>query len=223
MQQYLKPTFFLDYNSENVAEFARATCAGRKTPVEKAIALYYRVRDHIKYDPYDLQYSRNAMKASTVLLKGSGYCVAKAILLAAAGRSQGIPCRLGFADVVNHLSSPKLRQKMQSDLFVYHGYTELYLNNHWLKATPAFNLSLCTRFQVKPLEFDGTQDSIFHEFDSKGRKHMEYVKDRGTFDDLPFERLFSGYQKTYPDFLENFGTGKTSDFEEEMEIGKRQI
>lgn len=215
MQRYLRPTFFFDYLSENITSFTTTACAGLSTPIDKATALYYAVRDEIKYDPYDLEYSRNAMRASSVLAKGSGYCVAKATLLVAAGRSAGIPCRLGFADVLNHLSSPKLRQKMKTDLFVYHGYTEFYLNSRWVKATPAFNLSLCTKFQVKPLEFDGTEDSIFHEFDSTGRKHMEYVHDHGTFDDLPFERIFGAYIQTYPDFLENFGTGKDHDFEQE--------
>lgn len=218
MQLYLQPTFFLDYDTDNVRDFAAKACRGSRTPVEKAIALYYAVRDEIKYDPYDLRYSRSAMKASTVLRKGSGYCVAKAILLAAAGRSQKIPCRLGFADVVNHLSSPKLQQKMKTDLFIYHGYTELFLDDKWVKATPAFNLSLCNRFEVKPLEFDGTEDAIFHEFDSAGRKHMEYVCDRGTFADLPFELLFSAYQKTYPNFLENFGTGRDRNFEKEAPL-----
>lgn len=216
MQQYLRSTFYLDFESENVADFAADTCAGCRTPVEKAVALYYAVRDLIQYDPYDLQYSRVAMKASTVLGKRSGYCVAKAVLLAAVGRAQGIPCRLGFADVVNHLSTPKLRAKMKTDLFTYHGYTELYLKGKWIKATPAFNLSLCSRFGVRPLEFGGTEDSVFHEFDSEGRKHMEYVHDHGNFADLPFERMFSAYRATYPDFNRNFGNGETSDFEQEV-------
>lgn len=222
MKSYLQPTFFLDYDSDNVAKFAADACRQSRTSIEKAIALYYAVRDEIKYDPYDLRYSRSAMKASTVLQKKSGYCVAKAVLLAAAGRSQNIPCRLGFADVVNHISSPKLRQKMKTDLFIYHGFAELFLDNKWVKATPAFNISLCNRFGVKPLEFDGTADAIFHEFDATGRKHMEYVRDRGTFDDLPFELLFNAYRKTYPNFLENFGTGRDEDFEKEnvLEVKK---
>jgi len=215
MQQYLRPTFFFDYHSENIANFAADSCAANGSPIDKAIALYYAVRDLIKYDPYDVPYSRAALKASTVLDKRSGYCVAKAVLLAAVGRAQGIPSRLGFADVVNHLSSTRLRAKMNTDLFTYHGYTEFYLDNKWVKATPAFNLSLCRKFSVKPLEFDGRKDSIFHEFDATGQKHMEYVKDHGTFADLPFERMFFAYRSTYPDFDKNFGTGRAGDFEQE--------
>jgi len=215
VQLYLQPTFFLDYNTQEVADFAEAVCAGRTTPAAKATALYYAVRDQITYDPYDLRYSRSAMRASSILQKKSGYCVAKAVLLAAVGRQQQIPCRLGFADVTNHLSTARLREMMGTDLFIYHGYTEMYLNHKWVKATPAFNLSLCTRFNVQPLEFDGTEDSIFHENNTLGQRHMEYVRDHGHFADLPFEEIFAAYGKTYPNFFDHFGGKKTHDFSAE--------
>ena len=215
LEQYLIPTYFLDYNSGNVANFTDHICAESMPPTERAVALYYAVRDQIKYDPYDLQDSRNALKASSVVKKKSGYCVAKAVLLAAACRRQGIPSRLGFADVSNHLSSKKIREMMDTDLFVYHGYTEIYLNDRWVKATPAFNLELCGRFNVLPLEFDGMLDSIFHEYDALGRKHMEYVREHGHFADLPFEMLFKIYRETYPKFFEYFKERSSLDFEEE--------
>ncbi len=210
--QYLQPTFFLDFDHAEVADFAGAVCKNAMTATEKAVALYYAVRDHIRYDPYDLRYSQPAMKASAILAKQSGYCVAKAVLLAAVGRQQGIPCRLGFADVTNHLSTARLREMMGTDLFIYHGYTEMHLSGKWVKATPAFNLSLCTKFAVLPLEFDGSKDSIFHAYDAHGQKHMEYVRDHGHFADLPFARIFAAYDRTYPKFFDHFGGGQTHDF-----------
>jgi transglutaminase-like putative cysteine protease len=150
-----------------------------------------------------------------VVEKGSGYCVAKSVLLAAAARQQNIPARLGFADVTNHLSTAKLRQIMKSDIFIYHGYTELFLEDRWVKATPAFNLSLCTRFNVKPLEFDGINDSQFHEYDKLGQKHMEYIRDHGHFADLPFDRIFDAYEKQYPGMLSFFNTFNKPDFSKE--------
>lgn len=219
LQQYLQPTYFLDFDRQEVAAFAENVCAAAmaKTPTERAVALYYAVRDQIRYDPYDLCHSREAMKASTVLAKRSGYCVVKAVLLAAVGRQQGIPCRLGFADVTNHLSTERLRERMGTDLFIYHGYTEMYLADKWVKATPAFNLSLCQRFNVLPLEFDGTADSIFHQFDALGQKHMEYVRDHGTFADLPFDLIFAEYGRAYPHFFEHFGGPAAHDFAAEAE------
>ena len=212
IRNYLKPTFFLDFDTAELGEFATTVCAACTTPKEKAIALYYAVRDRITYNPYDLKYSRTAMKASSVLKKGSGYCVSKAVLLAAVGRHQQIPCRIGFADVTNHLSTEKLREMMGTDLFVYHGYTEMYLSEKWVKATPAFNLSLCTRFNVKPLEFDGLRDSIFHECNTLGQKHMEYVRDHGHFADLPFDEIFAAYGQTYPKFFNHAANTQNHDF-----------
>lgn len=215
LRPYLQATEFLDFHHPEVRAFAEITAENRATPVDKAVALYYAVRDQIRYDPYDLRYSRQAMRASSVLAKGSGYCVAKAVLLAALARQQGIPCRLGFADVTNHLSTTRLREKMGTDLFVFHGYVEMWLNQRWVKATPAFNLSLCEKFAVLPLEFDGHNDSIFHPFDQEGRRHMEYVRDRGSFADLPFDLMFSVYSATYPRFFEHFGGSQEGDFASE--------
>lgn len=215
---YLTPTYFLDFTHPIVEEFAERICTGANNHTERAIRLYYAVRDEIRYDPYDLSPARETYKASRILTKGSGYCVAKAIALAALGRQQGIPSRLGFADVRNHLSTRRLREVMNSNTFYYHGYTEFLLDGLWVKATPAFNLSLCQRFKVKPLEFDGMHDSIFHEFNQEGEKHMEYLHDHGSFTDLPFEEMFSCYHRHYPTMFEKLGKGQPAgDFHKEAE------
>jgi transglutaminase-like putative cysteine protease len=139
-----------------------------------------------------------------VLQNGYGHCIAKAVLLAACARAIGVPARLGFADVKNHLTSARLRDLMESDVFAWHGYTELYLDGKWVKATPAFDLALCERAKVKPLEFDGTEDSIYHPLDVEGRKHMEYLKQRGTYLDVPLAEIVPTYIAMYPKAAKHF-------------------
>jgi transglutaminase-like putative cysteine protease len=195
---YLQPTEFIDSNSPEVIKFARSEAKGAKTQVEKAVKIFYAVRDQIIYDPYHLNLSPYKFRASVVLAKKSGFCVEKAILLAAMARVLEIPVRLRFADVRNYLITEQLRKFMQTDLFVFHGYTELFLNNKWVKATPTFNRSLCERSGIRPIDFDGIHDSVFHEFDTKGKKHMEYVYDHGHYADLPYEKIMAGYKKYYP-------------------------
>ena len=195
---YLKPTYFIDSDSPATIKYAKATCHGKSTDIDRAIALYYGVRDDIRYDPYSVEDKRESVRASSVLKRKAGFCVAKAVLLAAVLRSQKIPARLGFADVKNHLVTQRLKALMETDLFVYHGYIEVLLNHKWIKATPAFNLSLCQYFNVKPLEFDGIHDSLFHEFDTRGNRHMEYVNDHGTFADLPFDTIYKVFKHHYP-------------------------
>lgn len=203
--QYLRPTWFLDSDSAVVRELAEEAVRGKTGEVDKAVALYYAIRDGIRYDPYAMSRDASRYRASTVAKLPAAYCIQKAILLAAAARAVGLSSRLGFADVRNHLTSKKLRETMGSDLFIYHGYTELRLEGRWVKATPAFNLGLCQRFGVLPLEFDGRHDSIFHAFDRENRKHMEYVRNRGSFADFPFEEIMSAFRQEYPSVFEALG------------------
>jgi transglutaminase-like putative cysteine protease len=167
----------------------------------RAVSLYLAVRDGFRYDPYQIDLSPAGMRASSVLARGHGWCVTKATLLAAAARAAGIPARLGFADVRNHLSTERMRRTMQTDVFHWHGFTELWLDGAWRKATPAFNIELCERFGLLPLDFNGVDDSIYHPFDRAGHRHMEYVLQRGSFDDLPLETLCVDFARLYPALL----------------------
>jgi len=195
----LQPARFVDSDAPEVREFAARAAAGASTPRERAVAIYYAVRDGLRYDPYAVATEPDAYRASRVARASSGFCIPKAILLAAAARALGIPARLGFADVRNHLASEKLLARMGTDLFAFHGYTELHLDGVWRKATPAFNRELCERFGVLPLEFDGTADALLHPFDAAGRRHMEYVRDRGVHLDFPFDEMMRVFRAVYPE------------------------
>ena len=198
MDRYLRPTAFLDADHPRVRELAETATAGVGDPTERGIRLYYAVRDGLRYDPYAFSDDPELYRASRIAELPAAFCIQKAILLAAAGRAAGIPSRLGYADVRNHLTSPKLRALMGSDLFVFHGYTEMFLEGRWVKSTPAFNVELCRRFGVLPLEWDGRNDSIFHPFDAENRRHMEYVRERGRFADFPFEEMLAAFGEEYP-------------------------
>ncbi len=197
LEQYRQPTSFVDSDTPEVIEFANRTVGDASTDVDKAVRLYYAVRDGLWYNPYDVVGERDDLRASVITGKKSAFCVQKATLLAAAARAVGIPARLGYADVRNHLASAKLLEAMGTDLFIYHGYTELYLEGKWVKATPTFNKELCERFEVKPLEFDGHSDALFHEFDHEGRRHMEYIRDRGVYADLPYDEMLEAFHEIY--------------------------
>ncbi|MBX3642655.1 MAG: transglutaminase family protein [Rubrivivax sp.] len=193
----LQPASMVDSDHPAVIAFAQQHAQGSNDR-ERAVALYYAVRDGFRYDPYRIDLSVHGMKGSTVLDIGYGWCVPKAALLAAVARAAGIPARVGYADVRNHMSTERLRQSMGSDLFVWHGYTDLWLDGQWIKATPAFNIELCDRFGLLPLEFDGRADSIYHPFDKAGNRHMEYVAMHGAFDDVPLQRILDAFAVHYP-------------------------
>jgi transglutaminase-like putative cysteine protease len=195
--RYLRPTHVIDSDHPAIMGHAEKTINGSIDPVDKAVKLYYVVRDGIWYDPYYPFYLPEHYRASNVLKSGRGYCVCKASLLCALGRACQIPSRIGFADVKNHLATKQLLEFLGSNLFVYHGYVEFFLENKWVKATPAFNRELCERHQVEPLEFNGREDSVFHPFNLENEQFMEYVADHGVYADIPVDMLVAAWKATY--------------------------
>ena len=194
---YLKPTFLIDSDSEVVKKKATLLAEKYSSQRGKAKALFYFVRDEIKYNPSP-PHSVEDYRASKTLQRREGYCVQKAVVLTAFARAVGIPARLGFADIKNHLAPKDLVEIMGTNMFVYHGYSELWLNNGWVKATPAFNIGMCNKFDLEPVEFDGVTHAVFHERNKKGELHIEYIKYHGTYADLPFEEIMQAFINKYP-------------------------
>ena len=199
--QTLRATTLIDSDHPDVVALARTHDPGGSDQ-DRAVALYLAVRDRIRYDPYRIDLSEDGMRASTTLRQGHGWCVPKAALLAAVCRASGIHARLGYADVRNHLSTERLRQTMQTDIFIWHGYTDLWIDGRWVKATPAFNIELCDKFGLLPLDFDGEHDSLYHPYDKAGHQHMEYVHQRGTFDDMPLAQITADFRTVYAHWMQ---------------------
>lgn len=203
MEEFLQPTEFLDFDHESVREFAERNSVGAETDKEKAIKLYNAVRDGFQYNPNILDLRREGLKASDLLKRKRGYCVEKAVLLAATARAVGVPSRLSFYIVKNHIATEKLEKLLKKDYLVFHGAAEMFLNGKWLKTTPAFDKNLCRYLNVEPLEFDGETDSIFQEYDQTGRVFMKYLHEYGAFNDLPYELYLSELKEHYPHIFEN--------------------
>ncbi len=213
LRPFLEPTPTIESRHPEIEAFARRSCAGSDDPVGRAVSLYYAVRDGIRYDPYQLELSVEGLRATTTLRVGRGWCVAKAILLAASCRAFEIPVRLGFADVRNHLSTARMREQMKTDVFFWHGYVSIHLDGRWVRATPAFNVELCRKFRIRPLEFDGRGDSIFHPFDEDGNRHMEYLAQRGEFADVPMDAIAA----TFREYYQGLGAAESGDFDREVD------
>ena len=221
MHASLSPARFIDSDHPLVIDFTERWRGASRDPREQAVSLYRAVRDEIRYNPYVFSADHQTLKASHALAAGESYCVPKALLLAACARHCGIPARIGLADVRNHLSTPRLIEMLRSEVFAMHGYTELFLEGRWVKATPAFNLALCRMFKVAPLEFDGRTDSVFHPFNAEGERYMEYLVDHGQFDDLPVELFFAHLRQCYPHLFEVDSAFLRGDLQAEVAAMKR--
>ncbi len=207
----LAATEFIDHRSPEVREFvARAVPADAATPTARAVALYYAVRDRIRYEVYGADLSRTGLRASSVATARSGMCLHKSVLYTAGLRALGIPARLVLTDVRNHLASDRLKELLGGDVFHQHCLTSVRLENGWVKATPVFNKTLCRLYGMAPLDFDGARDSLHHPFDLQGRRQMEFLRFHGEFDDLPYEAVLADLRAAHPGLIGPDGTAFTA-------------
>ena len=209
MKEYLIETDFLNFRHPNFDVFL-GNLPIFENQKDQAISLYFKVRDSFIYDPYHLDLTNEGLKASNVIPKNRAWCVEKAILLAACARKYEIPSRLGYAIVTNHIGVEKLVSLLRRSEIVFHGYVELFIENRWVKCTPAFDERICKLTNVEPLNWDGENDSMFQEFE-KGKRFMEYLHYYGDFSNVPIELMNSEMKKYYPHlFDEDFDSKEFS-------------
>ncbi|MFC2122671.1 transglutaminase family protein [Bacteroidota bacterium] len=207
MEAYLRPTPVIDCDDESVKQKAAQLTQGNKNAVEKAINLFRFVRDEIRYNFWNLSDFLEDYRASATMARGEGFCIQKAIVLAALARAAGIPARLQFAVIRNPLASDKIKELLGGDLFVSHGYNELYLEGKWLKVAPTYDRQLCEGKRFVLVEFDGVNHAVLPSCSLDGEPHIEYVLDRGHYDDLPLEEVIKWRVEGYGvDYLERVKT-----------------
>jgi transglutaminase-like putative cysteine protease len=198
MDEFMKATWFIDADNPSIRQKSAQLVSGIRSQKQQAVALFHFVRDDF---PYKLLYEipgREYFKASATLARGNGFCMPKSVLLAALARSAGIPSRLHFADIRNHILPPTTLERLKTDVMAYHTYVELHVGGKWVKATPSFDLKFCEKFNLVPVDFDGVHDALLHHLDRNGRTHIEYVADYGTRDDFPIEEVVQAFGRTYP-------------------------
>jgi transglutaminase-like putative cysteine protease len=197
IERYLRPSPTIDSDNEAIKEKSAVLTKCKNTVEDKAKSLFYWVRDDIKYNPLVPLEIFDDYRASKTLKRGEGFCVEKAAVLAAFARAVGIPARLHLADIRNYLVSERLREIMGTNMFSYHGYTELYIGGKWVRATPAFDLKMCQANRIIPVDFDGENDAIFHSHNLDGKLHIEYVADHGYREDVPVDEILAAWEQHY--------------------------
>jgi len=196
IERYLRPYPIIDSDNESIRQKSADLTTGKETAEDKAKSLFYWVRDDIKYNPMSLEIFDD-YRASKTLKKGEGFCVEKAAVLAALARAVGIPARLHLADIRNYLLSERMREAVGTNLFSYHGYTELYISGKWIKATAVFDLKMCQANRIIPVEFDAKNDAIFHSHNLDGKLHIKYTADHGYREDVPVDEILADWKQRY--------------------------
>lgn len=201
---YQQPDYFLDSDHPALRAYVEEKAKGERLQ-QRLQALFYAIRDDFRYNPYEVLLRPDALKASYLLQKQSGYCIEKSNLFATGARVLGVPSRMGFAKVRNHIGTSKLESMLKTNVLVFHGYAEIWLHGKWIKVTPVFDAGLCNKLGVAPMEWDGQNDAIFQEYDSAAGQFMEYLHDYGVFHTIPFDMFVSELRQHYGHLFDEAG------------------
>ncbi len=219
---YLEPTYFIDSGSKEVLEYLHKIIPPDRligmSNIEKAVELYYAVRDNFRYDPYFLDFSIEHMRASYLLgeknlERGKGYCITKAIKLAALGRAAYIPTRLHFYIVENHIAAGRFFDLIGTNILAPHAGVDFYLNDRWVSTTPSFNKELCDKLGVDALDFNGVDDSKFQQYNRSGDQYMQYLFDLGHYSDVPRGLILKVFSFFYPQLFDGTITAEKDGIE----------
>jgi len=208
MKKYLEATYFFDYNTEEIQNQITDLKSGSLSDTEKAVACYLNVRDGWRYNAYNLYFKKEKWKASVIAKEKEAHCIDKSTLLITFLRALGIPARIHLAKVKNHIAVEKLMEKLGTNELSPHGMVDVFLNEKWVKASPAFNATLCEKCNVAPLDFDGKNDSVFQEYNRDGKEFMEYQEIYGEYEDVPLEKIKEIFNAHYPQFEKHFVDGR---------------
>ena len=123
MHNFLRESKYIDFSAPIVNEKAHALFDSNADDIQKARFAYAFVRDDIPHS-FDINAKVITAKASDVLLHSTGICHAKANLLAALLRSQGIPSGFCFQRLT--------RVNDDSQGYLIHCYNAVWLDGHWV-------------------------------------------------------------------------------------------
>ena len=233
MEDFLKETEYCDFSHPKIKFVAEKITANLTSDKEKAVAIFYWVRDEIYY-----RVGFWNQKASKTLEEEKGTCTNSANLFIALCRSVGIPAgyyvlkvngQQYFGPIV-----PKLIKKTISKESV-HIHAGVFLNNKWIKCDPSDDYEISQKTshlnpQSKLIDWDGEKNAVLN------LEHEHIIKEEGPLTDI--DRIISKKPKTakgiiikignlYIDFLRESGHNIKSVDELETQfrewIKKRQI
>jgi len=163
LDEYLRPTAYIDSDHPDVIARARALCGGCRTEKEKLERIYRFVRDF----PYDIlaafrYLAEGRRQASDVLHAGTAFCMGKASSFVALCRAAGIPARIGFQRLHcpdKPFMSEEVRALWGDRTLPWHSLGEAYLAGRWLKLDATIPAPVAAaKGRPYTREFDGEHD-----------------------------------------------------------------
>lgn len=167
MEKFLQEDQYIDYSSETIKNKVKELFSSDMTEIKKTKVAYEFVRDEIPHS-FDCNAKIIVARASDVLLNKTGICHAKANLLAALLRSQGIPTGFCFQHIT-------LAQDDSLDYCV-HAYNAVFINNKWIK-----------------LDARGNKQGVYAQFSTD--EPILAFQNRKEYDEYFFDGIFANPHK----------------------------
>lgn len=165
LEQFLKPTKYCDSDNKDIKNILYEILGNIKDDKEKAIKLFYWVRDNILY-----RVGYWNRMATDTLKEGSGTCTNKANLLVSFFRSIGIPAGYGVMSVMGKeyfgpIMLPKFKSWVSEKST--HVFCYVYIDNSWIKCDPSDDYLLSKKtndfnYTTKLVEWNGHSDAILN-------------------------------------------------------------
>jgi hypothetical protein len=166
LEAFLGETKYCNWSHPLIRSKAMQVTAGCHSEEERAVALFYSVRDSIIWE-----LGKWTKIASETLAIGRGSCSNKANLLVALLRAVGIPA--GFR--VMHVEPEYLGSIVPPDFWLVrrdarkpskHFYSAVHLRDRWIRvdATDDIQVSTCAPYvpESKLVDFDGQNDAMLN-------------------------------------------------------------
>lgn len=196
MDHFASSSAIFDHLHPTVQDFvARAIGPDTLSDKDKAVRIYYAVRDDIFYEVFGTDISGDGLAASSIITSKRGFCLHKSICFVAACRAAGLAARLLVDKVKNHVTTQELSALVGGQEFL-HWFAEVRVDNVWLKVSPTFNKQMCQLFGMRALDFDGQSHSINQHYGAE--VFMEYMGEPASFADPSHEELLEYIEAHHP-------------------------
>ena len=192
----LAPAETIDSDAPEIVSAVESLDLGDASPAERAVAIFNHVRDSIEYE-FAIRNTPREYKASFTIQDGRGFCVRKAIVVAAMCRAAGIPSVIILSNMRDKSLSPRIIDMLGTDVMHNHGLAGVFLDGQWLKLDASLSPELVAKKRYRLVEFDGKSDALQSDTTLTGSPHMEYVAYHGTYTDLPYKQMMRGFDEGY--------------------------
>lgn len=192
----LAATPFVESAHPEVARTAVSVAGAELDLSARARSLFQFVRDEVRYE-FMAKLEPEQYRASSVLSMRAGFCVQKAVLLAALARAAQIPCVIVLSDLRDRTLPKDIVEAMGTDVMHDHGLNAFHLGGAWRLADASLSPDIVQRKRYRPVNFDGATHALLAPTTLDGMPHAEYLTFHGAFADLPFERLIADFRAAY--------------------------